>query len=388
MYTKEQQLAQVEEILGSPLPELDPVYWDGVKVYAQQSPNVHMLPYLLSEVYTKEEMAMVNLLPATAQEVAEKLNLNPAHAEKVLSEMELHGKIIASNVANPRVYAPHQNSVAFRDSIGTGLLAYGLDWMPMIKAFKLMDKWIKFEYHPDIAKRLNGDMRVIPKYESIKDLPGVMYCENMKEIMERNVRANTMVTAQCVCRTYKSYIDLGRYDPDYCKDNLNEHGSSDGHCFSFNRQAEFFASKHNVYHPTMEEAMERLKEADLSRAIYMTPNTRDTTYVCTCCTDCCAVNAFEEVGYKDIRKPSRFRPTVREGLCVGCETCVGRCNYEAIHIEDGRAVVREDLCKGCGNCVVTCPTNALKMKIVHDPDWIPDVPYVDGWSVHDELEEK
>ena len=52
MYTKEQQLAQVEEILGSPLPELDPVYWDGVKVYAQQSPNVHMLPYLLSEVYT------------------------------------------------------------------------------------------------------------------------------------------------------------------------------------------------------------------------------------------------------------------------------------------------------------------------------------------------
>ena len=73
---------------------------------------------------------------------------------------------------------------------------------------------------------------------------------------------------------------------------------------------------------------------------------------------------------------------------MGCETCVGRCNYEAIHIEDGRAVVREDLCKGCGNCVVTCPTNALKMKIVHDPDWIPDVPYVDGWSVHDELEEK
>ena len=138
----------------------------------------------------------------------------------------------------------------------------------------------------------------------------------------------------------------------------------------------------------MDEALERLKEADLSRAIYMTPNTRDTTYVCTCCTDCCAVNAFEEAGYKDIRKPSRFRPTVREGLCVGCETCVGRCNYEAIHIEDGRAVVREDLCKGCGNCVVTCPTNALKMKIVHDPDWIPDVPYVDGWSVHDELEEK
>ena len=30
MYTKEQQLAQVEEILGSPLPELDPVAWKSV----------------------------------------------------------------------------------------------------------------------------------------------------------------------------------------------------------------------------------------------------------------------------------------------------------------------------------------------------------------------
>lgn len=387
MFTKEEQLAQVEEVLGSPLPELDPVYWEGVKVYASQSPNVHILPYLLSEVYTTEEMAMVNQLPATAQAVAETLGMDPAHVEAVLREMELMGKIVASNVANPRIYAPHQNSVAFRDSIGTGRLAYGLDWMPMIRAFKLMDKWIKFDYHPELAKRINGEMRVIPKYESIKDLPGVMYCENMREIIERNVRANTMVTAQCVCRTYKSYIELGRYDPEHCKDGLNEHGGYDGHCFSFNRQAEFFSSKHNVYHPNMEEALARLKEADLSRAIYMSPNTRDTTYVCTCCTDCCAVNAFEEAGYKDVRAPSRFRPAVREERCVGCETCVERCNYDAIHVQDGVAAVRADRCKGCGNCVVTCPTGALKMKIVHAPDWIPDVPYVDGWSLHDELEE-
>ena len=28
-----------------------------------------------------------------------------------------------------------------------------------------------------------SSQRVIPKWESIKDLPGVMYCENMKEIL-------------------------------------------------------------------------------------------------------------------------------------------------------------------------------------------------------------
>ena len=35
--------------------------------------------------------------------------------------------------------------------------------------------------------------------------------------------------------------------------------------------------------------------------------------------------------------------------------------------------------------MVTCPTKALKMKIVHEPDWVPEIPYVDGWSLHDEL---
>lgn len=25
------------------------------------------------------------------------------------------------------------------------------------------------------------------------------------------------------------------------------------------------------------------------------------------------------------------------------------------------------------------------MKIVHEPDWVPEIPYVDGWSLHDEL---
>ncbi len=262
-----------------------------------------------------------------------------------------------------------------------------------------------------------------------------MYCENMKEIIERNVRNNTIFTAQCVCRTYRSYIDLGRYDPDYCSDGLCEHGGVDGHCFSFNRQAQFFAKKINVYVPTMDEAMKRLEEAERSRAIYTTPNTRDTTYVCTCCTDCCAIQFYEDVGLKDVRKPSRFRPywkedacvgcgvcvtrcnydaihlengtvtieedkckgcgncvvtcpTKEEDACVGCGVCVTRCNYDAIHLENGTVTIEEDKCKGCGNCVVTCPTKALKMKIVHEPDWVPEIPYVDGWSLHDELDQE
>lgn len=77
-----------------------------------------------------------------------------------------------------------------------------------------MNSWIKMDVASEAARDRNraSSQRVIPKWESIKDLPGVMYCENMKEILERNVRAGTLLTAQCVCLSYKSYEDLGYYD--------------------------------------------------------------------------------------------------------------------------------------------------------------------------------
>ena len=37
--TQEEQKKKVEEILGSPLPDLDPIYIEGAKVYMKMSPN-------------------------------------------------------------------------------------------------------------------------------------------------------------------------------------------------------------------------------------------------------------------------------------------------------------------------------------------------------------
>jgi len=54
---------------------------------------------------------------------------------------------------------------------------------------------------------------------------------------------------------------------------------------------------------------------------------------------------------------------VDEALCTGCETCLERCQMDAIFLtEEVHAVVNRDRCIGCGLCVTTCPTEAILLE--------------------------
>jgi heterodisulfide reductase subunit A-like polyferredoxin len=49
-------------------------------------------------------------------------------------------------------------------------------------------------------------------------------------------------------------------------------------------------------------------------------------------------------------------------ICVGCETCLERCQMEALSVVDEHAVLKEDRCIGCGLCVSTCQSGALTLE--------------------------
>lgn len=381
----EEQKRKVEEILGSPLPELEKEYHEAAeKIFNSMVMNQFVTPYLLSELFTVQEMRMVLTMPATAEELAEKFSMNADEVREKMDGLVSMGRIISSR-RPPFTYSPHMNAIAFRDSVGIGLNANGLDWKPYMKAIRLMELWVRMEYNEYAAAAVRHEMRVIPKYESIKNVPGVMYCENMKEIVEDAVREGKFVSSRCVCRSYASYLAKESFDSEHCNC-LHEHGPEDGHCFSVSRQAEYFATQRGAYCPDETAARRLFAEAEASTAVYTTPNTRDTTFICSCCPDCCGLAEYEKEGF-DVRKPSRFRPAVRAKRCIGCKKCESRCAYAAIRVEEGCAAVDEDKCMGCGNCVVTCPAKALKMKIVHEPEWVPDVPYVEGWYLPEKKEE-
>jgi len=94
--------------------------------------------------------------------------------------------------------------------------------------------------------------------------------------------------------------------------------------------------------------------------------------ICNCCPCCCITRtipyAYPAIGEGFVRMPG-LKVTVTED-CSGCGTCVEEaCLFQAVSIENDRAVINEDVCRACGRCVSLCPEEAVEITI-EDPDYI------------------
>ncbi len=61
---------------------------------------------------------------------------------------------------------------------------------------------------------------------------------------------------------------------------------------------------------------------------------------------------------------SGLKAEINPELCTGCGKCVKSCHFNAITMNDGKAVVQEMSCEGCGLCKIVCPTvpNAVTLR--------------------------
>jgi len=87
--------------------------------------------------------------------------------------------------------------------------------------------------------------------------------------------------------------------------------------------------------------------------------------VCFCCHCCCMMGSLKYTPGNQLDEVM----TPVDGLkievtddCIGCGTCIETCIFDAIKVEDGRAVHSEK-CRGCGRCESHCPQGAIKISI-------------------------
>ena len=58
---------------------------------------------------------------------------------------------------------------------------------------------------------------------------------------------------------------------------------------------------------------------------------------------------------------SNYFAMVNADLCLGCGTCVDRCQMEANTLLNNITVIDLNRCIGCGLCASTCTTEAVKL---------------------------
>jgi Fe-S-cluster-containing hydrogenase component 2 len=207
-------------------------------------------------------------------------------------------------------------------------------------------------YGAKIMEILPGSiMRVIPVNEGIVPESKILAYDDVIRIIEE---AKTLSVTKCSCRV----IDGA------CGKPLEV-------CMQVDRAAEYNIERGTGRALSKEEAKSILKMCEEEGLVHVADNRQVVGHViCNCCKDCC-LNWAVMQGPKKWVAPSRFEAEVDAEACVGCETCVERCFFDAISMTKDLAVVDPTKCLGCGVCTLPCPTEAIRLKEVRSAEYVP-----------------
>ena len=114
---------------------------------------------------------------------------------------------------------------------------------------------------------------------------------------------------------------------------------------------------------SLEEAVDILARCREAGLVTQPATSQNPSGMCNCCGDCCGVlKALNKHPRPAELVFSNHMAMVESDECTGCETCLDRCQMNALRINAGEvAEVNTDRCIGCGLCVTTCPTEAIRL---------------------------
>lgn len=309
-----------------------------------------IMPKIFQALITEDEarVMLAAAKPTEVKELAEKTGLSEESIEAMMQSLFDRG-LIFKRKGDVMKYYRVKSVPQMHDSTvltpGIAREVLGL-WKTYMKT-----EWP--EYGQKIMDFLPGSlMRVIPVNEAIEPESQILAYEDVMKIIEG---ADVMSVTKCSCRV----IDGA------CGKPLEV-------CMQVGRAAEYNIERGTGRAINKEEAIAILKLSEEEGLVHVADNRQVVGHViCNCCSDCC-LNWDVMKGPKKWVAPSRFEAVVDGDLCTGCETCLDRCFFDAISLNDEDiALIDSEKCLGCGVCTVTCPTEAITLKEVRPADFVP-----------------
>jgi len=193
-------------------------------------------------------------------------------------------------------------------------------------------------------------MRVLTVSEEIDPEHEIVPLEEVYSIIDNN---NSFTVIDCPCRLRAGISGVRKCTDKYPLNN----------CLQIGPVAGIFGEDPGAKKISKEEAKELMKQSAEVGLVLATDNTaRFTTVICSCCECCCGMlRGLTEFDNPRAIAKANFISTIDKDACTACETCIGRCKFNAITVNDS-ASVNPEKCIGCGLCAVTCPNDAIMMK--------------------------
>ncbi|MBF0451194.1 MAG: 4Fe-4S binding protein [Candidatus Magnetomorum sp.] len=300
--------------------------------------EIEVLKKLFSESDAELFLEMTPMLQSP-EDVSEKTGKDVNELREKLEDMAKRGLLFRHRKGDLYRYA----AVPFI----VGIFEHQVNRMD--KSFAQLSKTY---YETSLGKQIQSYktpiLRTIPINKTISpELPVAPY-DDVINIIEEN---DKIAIAPCICRRWSKMTGNNCEKPEEV-------------CFTFGSHGQYYVDNGMARFITKEEAFEILKKGEEAGLVMQPFNTKGKIGgMCSCCGDCCGVLRSVKMQPKpaDFVK-SNYYAEVNQDECSGCETCIDRCQVEAVTISDSLANIDLDRCIGCGLCVTTCPTDAITLQ--------------------------
>jgi ferredoxin len=206
-------------------------------------------------------------------------------------------------------------------------------------------------------------MRVLTVSEEIETGQEVIPLEEVYSLLEE---VDEFCLMPCPCRNRKGIQGIR---DEYCTEHYPVYN-----CIGMGTGSQLIAKDPGNRSITREEVKEIVRHSAEVGLVLMTDNSSHVrSTLCSCCECCCShLQGLTKLNNPRAVSKANYISKIDEESCVACGTCLERCKFSAITINN-IAEIDPIRCMGCGLCAVKCPNDAITM-IRFEREHIPGAP--------------
>ena len=333
---------------------------DRLNLFPQGAPPSELLFRILEVLFTRDEAALVALLPIKPFNIAAaaKIWKKPAtESQKILEALAAKGVLLDMEMRGEQIFVLPPPMAGFFEF---SMMRIGNTYDQKLLA-ELFYQYLNVE--EDFVRNLfaGGETQLGRAFVSEKALAS----DSTLTVMDYERASEVIQTA--------SHMGIGAC---YCRHKMQHMGKSCNApmdiCMTFSGTAQSLI-KHGIARQVdAKEGLDLLDKAVEHNLVQFGENVQNNVaFICNCCGCCCeAMLAAKRFAVLNPIATTNFLPQITAESCNGCGKCAEACPVEAMALVSAgdphkpkrkKARIDESLCLGCGVCVRACPNRGISL---------------------------